>query len=159
LSTSEVIPSTCPRCGEVRLRHFRICRACGLDIQAAIEEEDPRLARRLGNRIRRQPAEYLVAAGIGLFCAWAVLQSFGGSAGWKIPPVVAASVVVGCPLVAEAIALTGLVQRLVRRGAYFWGGVLPAGSLAGAYAFMAASFYACASIAWGMAMVMLFGSK
>ena len=117
------------------------------------------VSRRLANRLRRHPGEYLSAALVGLFVAWAVLQSFGGHAGWQIPAIAAVAVVVGCPLLAGATALTGLVQQLVRRGDYFWESVLPSRPLESAYGIVSASFYALVSMLWGMGIVMMFGTR
>ena len=135
--TDDGLQMTCPQCGEPRLRHFRICRACGFDFEAAMHEHDPRALHRIANRVRRNPSEYLLGVAVGLFCAWAAMQSYLGSAAWTIGPVAAAAVALGCPFVAALIAYTGLARRLVARSAYFREAVLPGQALAGAEVFIA----------------------
>jgi hypothetical protein len=132
---------------------------CGRDFDSKVDEDDARRRRRIVNRIRGRPADSLLAIAVGPFCSWAVLQSFGGHAGWTITPVLVAVIVVGGTLCALATALTGVPRRIVRGGAYFWESVTPSAGVDGLNAFLAASFYACVSIAWGVALVLLFGTR
>jgi hypothetical protein len=73
--------------------------------------------------------------------------------GWILGPLLVVSIVAGEVILPMAMGLTGVPQALAREFAKFWGG----GS--GARVIGAASLYACASIAWGMALVLWFGTR
>jgi hypothetical protein len=98
-------------------------------------------------------SDIVLAVGVGLFCDWAVLQSFVNYFGWLLAPGWIAAVILGgmfCPI---GLSLTGLPQRLARPNVEFWGG----GALTRAV--VAGSLYACLSIAWGIAIVLVFGTR
>ena len=54
----------------------------------------------------------LLPAGVGLFCSWAVLQSFGNYSGWLLAPWLIVAIVVGGMLWPVAVSLTGVPERL-----------------------------------------------
>jgi hypothetical protein len=93
----------------------------------------------------------LLAAGVGLFCSWAVLQSLGNYSGWLLAPWLIVVIILGGVLWPVALSRTGIPQRLARPSAEFWGGGGATRAIGGG------SLYACASIAWGVALVLLFG--
>jgi hypothetical protein len=90
---------------------------------------------------------------VGLFCSWATLQSFGHAAGWTMDPVLIVAIVVVELASAIAVSLTDVPQKLANASATFWGG----GAVTSAI--VAGSVYACASIASGMALVVLFATR
>ena len=103
--------------------------------------EQPRQFRRIAS-----------SALVGLFCAWATLQWFGTEAGWMMAPGLVVAIVVAEVAAAIAISLTALPMKLATGSAEFWGG----GTLT--RAIVAASTYGCASIASGMALILLFAT-
>ena len=90
---------------------------------------------------------------VGIFCGWALFQSFVNHAGWQVSPPVFAMILAGVIVGPTALSLTGLPQRLGGPSADLWGGG------AATRAAVAAAFYACLSIAWGMAIISFFGTK
>lgn len=100
----------------------------------------------------RRLADVAVAVAVGVFCTWALFQSFVNHSGWQLSTSLVALVVAGAILCPVAVALTGLSQRLARPSEDFWGGGV------GTRLIVMASLYGCASIAWGIAMISLFGT-
>ncbi len=94
----------------------------------------------------------LLAGAVGIVCSWAVLQSLVNHSGWQLAPWLVAAVILGGLLCPVALSMTGLPQRLAQPSAEFWGGGASTRGIA------AASVYACASLAWGIAVVVLFGT-
>ena len=86
--------------------------------------------------------EAVVPAAVGLFCAWATLQSFGNYSGWLLAPWLVAAIIAGEVICAVALSRTSLPRR--------FGG--------STRSIEAAALYACASIAWGIALIQLFGT-
>jgi len=105
-------------------------------------------------RIRARLYAVIFPVGVGLFCSWAIFQSFVNYSGWLLEPWVVVAVVVGCVLWPVVVSLTGVTERLARPNAEFWHV-----DLRSTRRTIAASLYGCASIAWGMALVVLFGTK
>jgi len=101
---------------------------------------------------RRRFTDALFAAAVGIFCSWAVHQSFVNHDGWLLSSWSVPAVVLGGTLCPVALSLTHIPQTLGRKAAEFWEG--------GAFtrAIGAASLYACASIAWGIAVVLSLGT-
>jgi hypothetical protein len=95
----------------------------------------------------------LLAVAVGLFCSWATLQSFGSAHGWTIGPALTIAVVAFEVASAFAVSLTEVPGRFARASAEFWEG----GALTRLV--VVASFYACASIASGTALVLIFGTR
>jgi len=104
-----------------------------------------------GTEKRSRLSDVLLAGGVGIFCAWAVFQSFVNHSGWLLAPWLVVATILGCIACPIAIALTGVPQRLARQAAEFWGGG------AGTRAIGAGGCYGCVSIAWGIALVAMFG--
>jgi len=100
----------------------------------------------------RRLSDALLAGAVGVVCCWAVLQSLVNHSGWQLAPWLVAVVIAGALLCPVTLSLTGLPQRLARPSAEFWGGG------ASTWGIAAASLYACASLAWGIAVVVLFGT-
>jgi hypothetical protein len=101
---------------------------------------------------RRRFADALFAAAVGILCSWAVHQSFDNHSGWLLSSWSLVAVVIGGMLCPMALSLTRVPQTIARKSAEFWeGGVLTR-------ALTAASVYACASMAWGIAVVMSLGT-
>jgi hypothetical protein len=109
--------------------------------------------RHVWERIRQKPFEALFAAAVGVFCSWAVMQSLVFNGPWRLGPVGAVVVVVGGTLLPVLASPTALPQKLGRAYAEFWE------TGAGTRALVRASVYGCVSIAWGMALVMLLGTR
>ncbi len=86
--------------------------------------------------------EAVVPAAVGLFCAWATLQSFGNYSGWLLAPWLVVAIVVGEVMCAVALSRTSVPRR--------FGG--------STRSIEAAALYACVSIAWGIALIQLFGT-
>ena len=100
----------------------------------------------------RRLSDVLLAGAVGVVCSWAVLQSLVNHSGWQLAPWLVAVVILGALLCPVALSLTGWPQRLARPSAEFWGGGTSTRGIA------AASLYACAILAWGIAAVVLFGT-
>lgn len=107
---------------------------------------------RIWKRVRERPFEALLAAAVGLFCSWAVLQSFVGHSRWALEPGALAAIVARGTLLPVLVSPSALPQKLGRAYADFWE------TGAGTRAMVRASVYGCVSIAWGIALVTLLGT-
>jgi hypothetical protein len=111
------------------------------------------IVRRVWARIRERPFESLFAAAVGLFCSWAVLQSFVGHSGWTLGLAPLVAIVVGGTLLPVLVSPMALPDKLARAYAEFWE------TGAGTRALVRASVYGCISIAWGIALVTVLGVR
>jgi hypothetical protein len=100
-----------------------------------------------------RPQDVAKASLVGLFCSWATLQSFGPAHGFMLEPALVIAIVVAELASAIAVSLTAVPRKLANANAAFWGG----GAVT--RAITAGSVYACASIASGMALVVLFATR
>jgi hypothetical protein len=105
-----------------------------------------------GGRKSRRPQAVLATA-TGLFCSWALWQSFINHSGFIVPTWTMPVVVIGCVVLPIALSRTGLVERLARPNQEFWGG----GPLT--LIVIAASLYGCVAIAWGILVITMFGTR
>jgi hypothetical protein len=103
--------------------------------------------------IRRKPFESVFAAAVGLFCSWATLQSMVFNGTWRLAPIAAFALVVGGTLLPVLVSPMALPGKLARAYAEFWE------MGAGIRALVRASAYGCVSIGWGMALVLLLGTR
>ena len=104
--------------------------------------------RDLWGRVRARPREALFAAAVGLFCSWAVLQSFVFNDPADLGPFGLLAVVLGgmlLPVIASPLALP---QKLGKASADFW-------DAPGSSAVVRGSVYGCVAIAWGLVVVLL----
>jgi hypothetical protein len=109
--------------------------------------------RRIWKRVRDRPFEPLLAVAVGVFCSWAVLQSFVNASNWRLEPARVAAVVVGGTLIPVLVSLTPAPLRFARPSVeFFEGGAVTR-------AFVTGAVYGCASLAWGIAVVLLLGTS
>jgi hypothetical protein len=103
------------------------------------------------NRLRARPLESVFAAAVGLFCSWAVLQSFVFNGRWSLSILGSVVVAVGGMLAPVLVSPWELPQKMGRASAAFWE------TGAGTRALVRGSVYGCVAIAWGLAAVTLLG--
>jgi hypothetical protein len=103
--------------------------------------------------IRTKPARAVFGVAVGLFCAWAALQSFTRSAGATIEPGPRIAVVIGCVVLSATVAISGFSDAIVRRGQYMWGNSISARAL------ITFAFASVPAIIWAIVLIRLSASR
>jgi NADH:ubiquinone oxidoreductase subunit 6 (subunit J) len=105
-----------------------------------------------GSTFERRWVAVVFGVAVGLFNAWAALQSFVGHAGWTVGAVLTLLIIAGCVATSTAVALSSLPDAMVRRTAYMWGdSIFTRGLIAFAFASIPA-------LIWGIVLIELFGT-